>query len=253
MVSSEIKGYEDIFSDCEIESISSSISATKSSDANKTTTSGANKMLQRDDKVLEQSIQVNSKVLTKKPRDKNQEKKTIDVIKADKITSKQEDSPDDDVGILFELSHLFIEPLNRDNETYLGEYYMPSEWDVICGRGKFHNHSGNRRFRVLVSMYLPRYVEAASKEEMAAVVHKVINLVRDASPSGGFIKQDEMGKWYEVGTKVASGKVKHAFRDWMSGNLKKDAARTVSTEKRNVVAAQNRIFRSVGLSRKRSK
>ena len=97
-----------------------------------------------------------------------------------------------------------------------GEYY-PSAYDVMCGRGKTAaNHIGNQRFKVTISIYLRRYSESTSRAQKTAVISDVVELVRQNSPGGGFVKYDQnKSKWYEVGDHLAREKVSQAFRDML--------------------------------------
>lgn len=82
----------------------------------------------------------------------------------------------------------------------------PGPFDVICARGKKAlNHSGNRRFRAMIKANLQKYSMATSKLEKSLIVSGIVDSVREASPGGGFIKQ-ENGKWYEVGDHIAREK-----------------------------------------------
>jgi hypothetical protein len=72
---------------------------------------------------------------------------------------------------------------------------------VICGRGKrCYTHIGNERFRQRVATMLDEYSRAKSKLDKSGVLASVVDQVRALSPKGGFVKQDENGRWFEVGT-----------------------------------------------------
>ena len=124
------------------------------------------------------------------------------------------------------------------NPRCLGEDYLPSNYDVLCGKGKAAaNHIGNQRFKVTISIYVRRYRESASRSEKTAIVAEVMDLVRQNSPGGGFVKYDQhKGTWYEVGDNFAREKVSQAFRDSLhdryesskaSKRLKRQAAKTM--------------------------
>ena len=53
--------------------------------------------------------------------------------------------------------------------------FVPSNKDVICGRGKatFH-HVGNRRFRVIIAMNLDKYVNSKSKVDKSLIVTSIV-------------------------------------------------------------------------------
>lgn len=86
---------------------------------------------------------------------------------------------------------------NRFN--YLPEDFVPGEFDVVCGRGKkCYSHVGNEHFRHRVLSMLGEYSKARSKLDKSSVLSDVVEQVRQASPGGGFVKQDDKGRWFEV-------------------------------------------------------
>jgi hypothetical protein len=98
----------------------------------------------------------------------------------------------------------------------LGDNFLPSEYSVICGRGKTsYNHPGNRRFRVLFNMFIEDYskaIKTGRKMVKSAIVSTVVAMVREAG--GGFCKL-EKGVWFEVGDYCAREKVSALFRDML--------------------------------------
>ena len=118
-----------------------------------------------------------------------------------------------------------------NNMTPLPANFEPGPDDVICGRGKkCYNHIGNERFRLRVLNYLEEYSVAKSKLEKSGVLSKVVDAVRQQSPDGGFVKQDEKGNWHEVGDFLAREKTSQSFRDalhdrYKSSNISKKKRR----------------------------
>jgi hypothetical protein len=117
----------------------------------------------------------------------------------------------------------------------LPESFVPGDNDVICGRGrKCFNHSGNERFRVIVSGYLDKYSTATSKLEKSFMLSDIVAEVRKCSPNGGFVKKcPETKRFYEVGCFLAREKTSQAFRDalhdqYKSSNSAKKKRRQVS-------------------------
>jgi hypothetical protein len=117
----------------------------------------------------------------------------------------------------------------------LPEGFVPGDNDVICGRGrKCFNHSGNERFRVIVSGYLDQYSSATSKLEKSYMLSDIVAQVRKCSPNGGFVKKcPESKRFYEVGCFLAREKTSQAFRDalhdqYKSSNSAKKKRRQVS-------------------------
>ena len=113
----------------------------------------------------------------------------------------------------------------------LASDFSPSSDDVICGRGKkCYNHIGNERFRRRVMTMLDEYSKAKSKLDKSGVLSRVMSDVRRASPGGGFVKQDDSGRWFEVGDFLAREKTSQAFRDalherYKSSNISKKKRR----------------------------
>lgn len=135
------------------------------------------------------------------------------------------------------------------NMTPLPENFEPGPDDVICGRGKkCYNHIGNERFRQRVLTFLDEYSKAKSKLDKSGVLSKVVQEVRQNSPSGGFVKQDANGAWFEVGDFLAREKTSQAFRDalhdrYKSSNLSKKKRRQEEQAK-SQQKAYSKIVRS---------
>lgn len=96
-------------------------------------------------------------------------------------------------------------------KSLLGSDFVPSNYTVLCGRGKdCFNFVGNRRFRIIVDMNLERYALAPTKSEKTQIVTDIVELVRMA---GGCFAKKEDGVWLEVGDAVAREKVGALLRD----------------------------------------
>lgn len=84
--------------------------------------------------------------------------------------------------------------------------------DILCGKSKkCFNHSGNRRFRFLVSFNLDRYKEAKSRKEKSSVVASVLCQIRDSG--GKFLILNVDDKVVLATEKMAKEKISHALRD----------------------------------------
>jgi hypothetical protein len=99
--------------------------------------------------------------------------------------------------------------------------YTSMDKDVCCGRGKRHwNHTGNVNFRKTIREYVLRYVEAPVKSDKTLVVISIVDKIRQSG--GRFIKEDRVGRWFDIGDAEAREKVGHSLRDQvMSINRKK--------------------------------
>ena len=94
--------------------------------------------------------------------------------------------------------------------------FEPSNYDIICGRGKVcYDHIGNRRFRVTIDINLQKYMNAASRFEKSLVVNSIVDQIKETSSStyGGFVKKDPLtGRWYALGNEPSREKIGHTLR-----------------------------------------
>lgn len=84
--------------------------------------------------------------------------------------------------------------------------------DVLFGRGGLTNmHPGNRRFREIILLYRPDYVQAI-KIEKPNVARKIVRAIRYGKKKGRFLKKDpKNGMWYECSDRQASEKTSRKF------------------------------------------
>jgi hypothetical protein len=110
----------------------------------------------------------------------------------------------------------------------LGVDFQPSDYSVLCCRGKDSvNHVGNRRFRIISSMYVEKYSRADTKTAKSVIVSEIITAIRQA---GGNFCRRKRGTWFEVGDHYAREKVSALLRDllhaqYRSSNKSKIAIR----------------------------
>merc|ERR1712238_630628 len=101
-------------------------------------------------------------------------------------------------------------------------------FDVLCGRNKTsYNNIGNRRFRILINLNLPHYLECQSRNERSEMI---LNLTRDLcccsdetqfddkvpSPNSCvrfFKRQKGVNELIELDFKGCREKIGHALRD----------------------------------------
>jgi hypothetical protein len=108
----------------------------------------------------------------------------------------------------------------KTGRSQLGADFQPSDHSVICGRGRQHNHTGNRRFRILASVFVEKYSRTSSKITKAVLVFDIITMIRQA---GGHFCKYEKGAWFEVGDRCARGKVSAYFRDMLHTQYRSSA------------------------------
>jgi hypothetical protein len=121
--------------------------------------------------------------------------------------------------------------------------------EQICGRGKASfDHVGNRRLRLLVANSMHSYVEAKSRVDKTAIVQTIVEQIREASPNGGFVRKDDFGEWYEIGTKAAREKVGHAIRDCLTEPLRGRSLSTYQERLESLQEVQDEVFRSLKIA-----
>lgn len=87
-------------------------------------------------------------------------------------------------------------------------------YDILCGRDKAtFNNVGNRRFRVLISLNIPRYERAITKAEKASVIKYICDIFRNEVGVRFLKKHKNGGGYYELSVSEARKKVGHALRD----------------------------------------
>jgi len=102
---------------------------------------------------------------------------------------------------------------SQDKQMVEGSIVIRPE-DVLCGRGKLSfNHSGNRRFRHVVSQAMDEYKAASSKWEKSLVAAKLVAMIQNSG--GRFLKQRKNNddQWYELSPSECKSKASHAIRD----------------------------------------
>mgnify|MGYP000355822854 CR=1 FL=1 len=108
-----------------------------------------------------------------------------------------------------------------------------SDYSVVCGRGKdSFNHVGNRRFRVLASMFIGRYSDADSKTAKSAIVSEIVGVIRQA---GGHFCKYGKGAWFEVGDHHAREKVSALLRDLLHTQYRSSAKAKIARRPRKPI------------------
>ena len=85
----------------------------------------------------------------------------------------------------------------------LGNDFHPGEYDIICGRGRrAARHVGNRRFSLVIQLYLDKYVRAKTKSDKSLVVIEIVEIFRRVN--GTFVKPDtkHKGQWVQIGNQL---------------------------------------------------
>lgn len=99
-------------------------------------------------------------------------------------------------------------------KTPLHANFQPSEFDVLCGRGKNCYHwCGNQRFRFTIDHSLEQYQTADTKLKKSMIVMNIVDFVRLNSPGGGGFVREIDGTWFEIGDEAAREKVGQTIRD----------------------------------------
>jgi hypothetical protein len=71
----------------------------------------------------------------------------------------------------------------------------------------------------MATMNLKRYFEAPTKMDKSMVVYSLVKAMREACPSGGFLKKDkDTNRWISIGETEAREKVGHCLRDMIASS-----------------------------------
>lgn len=117
-----------------------------------------------------------------------------------------------------------------DLQSSFPSSYRFKGYDVMCGKHKdARNNIGNCRLRVIISNYLPRYLNESSRRERRFISTEIIEIFEEAG--GKFLKKSK-GGWDELSRDEIRNKVGHAIRDAASVARKKTKPRVSKTKRR---------------------
>jgi len=147
----------------------------------------------------------------------------------------------------------------RGHKRMLPQDFIPTPHSVICGRRKeCFDAVGNRRLRIVISMFLKKYSEAKSKVAKSVIVSTVLDMIYDATPQGAFVKY-ENGRWYELDEDSAREKTGALFRDCLHTQYRSSAkakhakrkasaaAKSMNNDSSNDVLGKTTFQRSFGI------
>ena len=87
-----------------------------------------------------------------------------------------------------------------------------TEHDILVGRHKIaFNHIGNRRFRAIISSFLPQYFERTSRKARSKLILEIVDTIQLAG--GNFLKLTPDGRFEEISENEKRNKVGHSLRD----------------------------------------
>jgi hypothetical protein len=99
--------------------------------------------------------------------------------------------------------------------------FQPSEYSVICGRGKAsYGHTGNHHLRMLASMFVEKYSQSGCNKHKSTIAAHIVTMTRER---GGSFCKYEKGAWFEVGDHFAREKVSAMFRDMLHTQYRSSA------------------------------
>lgn len=94
---------------------------------------------------------------------------------------------------------------------------MPTDTDILCGRGKRVNyHKGNTLYRGIVRKYKNEYLsESSSKKLKSLITGTIVKEVRSLDPPGRFLEPcGDSNGWVEIGDVRAMKKTAQALREY---------------------------------------
>lgn len=127
-------------------------------------------------------------------------------------------------------------------KTPLHANFKPSEFDVLCGRGKSCYHwCGNQRFRNTIERTLEDYQNSDTKLRKSMIVMEIVDLVRSNSPDGGGFVREIKGQWCEIGDEAAREKVGQTIRDAL---IQQDPEKRAKKRMKRAVRNAKRVART---------
>jgi hypothetical protein len=142
-------------------------------------------------------------------------------------------------------SFLFRGPPKSNEMIALPADFEPNSYSIICGRGSScYKAVGNRRFRVIVTMFLEQYSLADTKLAKSNIVSQVMDMIH--SSGGSFVKQQQQkgegGQWYQVSTADAREKVGAQFRDCLHEQYRSAAKSKLAQRRRRRAEQRSNNF-----------
>jgi hypothetical protein len=120
--------------------------------------------------------------------------------------------------------------------------FVPSPYSVIFGRGKKCTDAcGNKRLRVIASMYIGRYAKAETKEEKSLIVTEIQATIQEACPErrAAFIKFDN-GRWWEAESLLAREKIGGILRDSLAEKYRSSTQSKLAIRRQRKLAERRR-------------
>jgi hypothetical protein len=104
-----------------------------------------------------------------------------------------------------------------NSNQLLPKGYQPSQYDVVCGRGKGHyNQPGNRNFRNILHRRLPEYKKLRSRADKTIFLSTIVEAIRcQNNGHANFIRRFKSTDWTVLTDEEAREKVGHAIREMM--------------------------------------
>ena len=87
-----------------------------------------------------------------------------------------------------------------------------TDQDILVGRHKAaFNHIGNRRFRAIISSFLPQYFERKTRKDRSKLILEIVDTIQLAGVN--FLKLTPEGRYEEITENEKRNKVGHSLRD----------------------------------------
>jgi hypothetical protein len=130
---------------------------------------------------------------------------------------------------------------SRDDEKKLPSDFQPTEFDIICGRGKGHyNRPGCKRLREVIRGFIPEYLAAKTKVDKSAVISRILDAAKSQNNNSTRFVKSKKGTWYEIGDDQAREKVGHTMRETIALLKSKSSVDQASTKASPTLATARR-------------
>jgi hypothetical protein len=139
----------------------------------------------------------------------------------------------------------------NEQEMILPHNYIPTMYDVICGRGKGHyNKPGNKRFRTIVSQYVESYKPCQSRIHKSLILQQIIERVQEQDNGRAqFLRYDSKLKcWCRMSLDHTREKVGHAMRECSQSSSLSVADKQKRSAARSEMMLLRKMYSTSGIS-----
>ncbi len=134
---------------------------------------------------------------------------------------------------------------DNNNVRALPADFFLTPYCVIIGKGKIIKENlGNKRLRILASIFLPKYSNSNDKRSKTLVVNEVIRSIQSAG--GSFVRKESDGRLYRATDQAVREKIGYVFRDLLCDKYRSSSkSKVAKRQKEQLVRASMTLERAM--------